>query len=986
MALLEDRSAIPISLGAYLKLHHPLLLIEHYTLVLPYLAFTYTSRHSILSMADAVLPAFLQVLFQNAMELLKKKLEFACDIDNEGQKLMSNMEMIQAVLRGGEKMKFNDEQRLWFSDLKDAGYDAMDVLDEYLYEVQRLLPILGEAYIGKTTVAQLIINDKRVSRHFDVRIWAHVSPDFNIKRISASILESIYDKSHYDNLDTLQKHIQKRLRGKRFLLVLDDYWTENWHDWEEVKRPLLKASAGSKVIVTTRSGAVAKLLGMDLTYQLKLSIETSIKLKMEVLQKCNGVPFIAASLGHRLHQKDKSKWVAILQEEICDANPNYFIRARQLSYAQLHSHLKPCFAYCSIIPREFQFEEWLIKHWMAQGFIQSKPDAVATGSSYFRTLFEQSFFQRELVHHSGERHRYSMSRMMHELALHVSTDECYILGSPGEVPEKVRHLTVLLDEFASQNMFETISQCKHLHTLLVTGGNAGYELSIPKNLLNSTLKKLRLLELDNIEITKLPKSIGNLIHLRCLMLQGSKIRKLPESICSLYNLQTLCLRNCYDLEKLPRRIKYLHKLRHIDLHLDDPSPDIHGLKDMPVDIGLLTDLQTLSRFVTSKRNILDNHSNIKELDKLDNLCGELLISNLHVVKDAQEAAQAHLASKQFLQKMELSWKGNNKQAEQILEQLKPPSGIKELTISGYTGISCPIWLGSESYTNLVTLSLYHFKSCTVVPSLWLLPLLENLHIKGWDALVKFCGSSSANFQALKKLHFERMDSLKQWDGDERSAFPALTELVVDNCPMLEQPSHKLRSLTKITVEGSPKFPGLQNFPSLTSANIIASGEFIWGSWRSLSCLTSITLRKLPMEHIPPGLGRLRFLRHLEIIRCEQLVSMPEDWPPCNLTRFSVKHCPQLLQLPNGLQRLRELEDMEVVGCGKLTCLPEMRKLTSLERLEISECGSIQSLPSKGLPKKLQFLSVNKCPWLSSRCMVLGSTISSLWIDGELIRY
>jgi hypothetical protein len=88
-------------------------------------------------MADAVLPAFLQVLFQNAMELLKKKLEFACDIDNEGQKLMSNMEMIQAVLRGGEKMKFNDEQRLWFSDLKDAGYDAMDVLDEYLYEVQR---------------------------------------------------------------------------------------------------------------------------------------------------------------------------------------------------------------------------------------------------------------------------------------------------------------------------------------------------------------------------------------------------------------------------------------------------------------------------------------------------------------------------------------------------------------------------------------------------------------------------------------------------------------------------------------------------------------------------------------------------------------------------------------------------------------------------------------------------------------------------------
>uniref|UniRef100_A0A0D9XLA8 Uncharacterized protein n=1 Tax=Leersia perrieri TaxID=77586 RepID=A0A0D9XLA8_9ORYZ len=152
------------------------------------------------------------------------------------------------------------------------------------------------------------------------------------------------------------------------------------------------------------------------------------------------------------------------------------------------------------------------------------------------------------------------------------------------------------------------------------------------------------------------------------------------------------------------------------------------------------------------------------------------------------------------------------------------------------------------------------------------------------------------------------------------------------------------------------------------------------------CYIHHTLCKLPTIHIFPGLDRLRSMRRLEIIRCEQLVSMPEDWPPCNMSHLSSKHCPQLLQLPKGLHRLRELEDMEVVvDCEKLTFLPDMKAFTSLERLEISECGSIQSLPSTGLPKKLQFLSINNSCLLSLCCMDLGGAISSLWIDGKLMK-
>jgi len=33
--------------------------------------------------------------------------------------------------------------------------------------------------------------------------------------------------------------LQKKLTGKKFLLVLDDVWNENQSKWEEVQKPLV---------------------------------------------------------------------------------------------------------------------------------------------------------------------------------------------------------------------------------------------------------------------------------------------------------------------------------------------------------------------------------------------------------------------------------------------------------------------------------------------------------------------------------------------------------------------------------------------------------------------------------------------------------------------------------------------------------------------------------------------------------------------------
>ncbi|KAG8092197.1 hypothetical protein GUJ93_ZPchr0012g19036 [Zizania palustris] len=1063
-------------------------------------------------MADPVISAFMQVVFQGILDFVNKELNSDYALRCDCKRLISIVEMIQPVLREAENAQVSDSVKLLFDKLEDAGYDAMEVLDEASYESIRhqvihfaplrnlpiisvinpsrmkfrhdmengikdvfqkidditkcvhfpklaesnrerpdwstpqqtclrqthvfgrkndqekivkmllqsdlkssitVLPIVGEPYIGKTVVTKEVFSDEQVKRHFNLRLWVHVSDHFDIQKITESIIEeSIENKitsrndnySKCGNLNTLQMRLQKQLQGERYLLVLDNYSSEKRSDWDNLRLPLLTGATGSKIIVTTRSDHVVGVVSKIPPYRLQGLAPDDCwllfcqcaqtegnnsgdslpnRLKEEIVQKCMGVPFIAASLGHKVRQeRDTGKWVTIVGEEHWNSgSDNDFIRSLRLKYMSLESHQKSCFAYSSVIPPKYLFnEEWLIQHWIAQGFI----DKEETGKSCFRSLVERSFFQLAVVDPTGGQHRYILSQMMRLLALDVSGGncKCYVMGMERRFnnQQKVRHLTVDLNKQIDQKMLDVIPKSKILHTLIVVGGSEDSLLTIPNDI-EQRFPKLHTLDLSYSSITELPGSIGKLKHLRCLQLQSTKIRQLPETICDLYLLQTLGLRNCECLEELPRKIKYLHKLRHIDL------VNVFNLTCMPKDIGLLTELQTLSRFVISE---IRHKGGIGELANLNELNGELLISGLEHVNDVKEAADAHLDYKK-LRKIRLSWSAKNNKATQIMEHLKPPIVIEELTILGHADMACPGWLASPDYKNLITLQLYEFKSCTVVPCLGQLPLLENLCIKEWDELESmscstFCGGNTANFQSLKKLHLERLGKLQRWDGDDRCAFPSLLELIIKNCNKLEQLTHNLPSLTKITVEGSPNLYGLRKFPSLTHVDVTASGNWILRSLSSLASPISITLGKLPTLRLPSGSTWFHSsLQHLHISHCDLLESMPEDWPSHNLTHFSVSHCPQLRELPSGIRHLQALENLEISGCGNLIGLPDMDGLTALLWMEISACGSIRSLPV--LPSSMQFLSIKGCPQLTHSCLTKGSLdrykinhIFSVWID------
>ena len=92
-----------------------------------------------------------------------------------------------------------------------------------------VISLAGMGGIGKTTLTQLVYNDRRVEECFDLKAWFCVSDEFDLVRITKSILKAIDPTiSDENDLNLLQLQLKERLNRKKFLLVLDDVWNENY--------------------------------------------------------------------------------------------------------------------------------------------------------------------------------------------------------------------------------------------------------------------------------------------------------------------------------------------------------------------------------------------------------------------------------------------------------------------------------------------------------------------------------------------------------------------------------------------------------------------------------------------------------------------------------------------------------------------------------------------------------------------------------------
>ncbi|KAF2319492.1 hypothetical protein GH714_016385 [Hevea brasiliensis] len=241
---------------------------------------------------------------------------------------------IQAVLLDAEEQYSQSHQvKVWVDSLKEAFYDADDLLDEFSTDVllkqmmtgnkmlkevrlffsssnpfvyglkmahkiekvrskldeiaehkkfhldklpEKTFPMIGEREQTHSSLPQLVVgreNDEK--KIIDFLLSSSHGENVSIisivvKIIVEKILESL-DGEKPKNLETntLKDLLHEKINGKKYLLVLDDLWNEDSEKWFHLKDLLVGGRRGSKIIVTTRLKNVAEMIGSTKTHDLQ---------------------------------------------------------------------------------------------------------------------------------------------------------------------------------------------------------------------------------------------------------------------------------------------------------------------------------------------------------------------------------------------------------------------------------------------------------------------------------------------------------------------------------------------------------------------------------------------------------------------------------------------------------------------------------------------------------------------------------------------
>ncbi|XP_044470761.1 putative disease resistance RPP13-like protein 1 [Mangifera indica] len=781
-----------------------------------------------------------------------------------------------------------------------------------------VIPIVGMAGVGKTTLAQLVFNDKKAVEYFDMRAWVCVSDDFDVFRITRAILESVTSLScDLKDLNQVQVKLKEVVTGRKFLFVLDDVWSEDNDMWETLKSPFTVGAEGSKIMVTTRSEHVALIAGHTEYYTLKLLSDDDCWsmfmkhafgsrvidsprmeiIRQRVVEKCRGLPLAARTLGGLLRMKLRyEEWDEILNGKIWNVGEGQILSELKLSYNHLPSHLKRCFAYCAILPKGYEFEkEELVHLWMAEGLIQESGSnnhmqIEDLGFEYFHDLLSRSLFQQSSTNSS----KYVMHDLINDLAQMISGEVNFRLeNEAGFIDQlkrfkRARHCSYISGHLCDgKNMFQVFHQLEHLRTFLpiLTHDNAHYITNMVLDKLLPKLRRLRVLSLENYHITVLPDSIGDLRHLRFLNLSGTMIRSLPKSACLLLNLQILLLRDCFLLKKLPSKMRKLINLRHLDIS------GVKLIQEMPLGIKKLTFLQVLSNFIIGK----SRGSSLEDLRHLKLLRQRLCISGLENVTDIQGTGEAILSDKKHLRKLVLEWRSqfddsqNEMVEERVLDMLRPHENLKELCIKSYSGCIYPTWVGDSSFSNMMVLKLENCENCTSLPVLGPLSSLKNLTIKRMTRL-KSIGSEfygkgcSKPFESLTSLCLEDLQELEYWESiieDEQvEIFPSLQKLWVVKCPKLSgRLPDNLPLLDELIIQECRLLEvSISSFPILSQLEINGCKSFAFSGPISFKSLHSLFLTNISEFGNLSRLQRFQKVECLKIVNCQQLISL---WLNCN---------------------------------------------------------------------------------------------------------
>uniref|UniRef100_A0A2N9FFD4 Uncharacterized protein n=1 Tax=Fagus sylvatica TaxID=28930 RepID=A0A2N9FFD4_FAGSY len=791
-----------------------------------------------------------------------------------------------------------------------------------------VIPILGMGGMGKTTLVQQAYNDDDVNRYFDLKAWGCVSEDFNIVKVTKEIIQSVTSEPYdVNDLNLLQVKLKEKLSGKKFLVILDDVWNENYNDWTKLRCPFEFGAPGSKIVITTRNDRVSSTMGTTQAYMLKelsndacLTVFTQNALGTrdfsahpeleevgrKISERCKGLPLAAKALGGLLRTiHDRNKWEDVLNNKIWDMSDENsdVLPTLKLSYLYLPSHLKRCFAYCSLFPKDYEFEEKeLVLLWMAEGLVQEteRKPMEELGCEHFHDLYRRSFFQQS----SSNESLFVMHDLINDLARWAAGDSCYILED-------------------------------------TMGGNKQSKISTKTLILKGCSR-----------LIKLPEKIGNLVNLRHLDITDvNSIKEMPVGIEELKSLQTLSnfVVGKHTGSKIGdlMNLKFLHgrlcisRLENVLDAEDARRANLNGKKNLDALVmkweSANDDLQD-ARVAIDVLDMLRPWTTVKELS-IDGYVGVKFPTwnGLRCKSVGPEFyGESGLKPFQSLETLRFEdmqeWKdwipcGDEYEEFLLLANTVELCSLKSIVIS----IPDLKSLTEEFMHGLVKVENLTIDDCKEMTSMWQdkLMFLVTLDIRSCPSLITVSLMST-----IRTLKIEDCSALKSLP---MSNCTCLEDATITECNSLTFISRgQLPStLKRLVIRNCVKLQSVVDVAEAPSSSSLLINE----ENLNTSLLEQLVIINCPSLKFLSSRGDLPVtLKILKIWECSELTSLSSSGQlPIALKHLYVGSCPKLESVADKLHNNVSLERLQIRSCEKLKSLPEgLHKLCHL--IEITDMG------------------------------------------------